>query len=155
MKKSLRLKLCASFIAAAIFGIAASGNTIAASGYIKLDGGENIYVASGTKSSSSSSATYTASTKTLTLKNYAKEDIVTNIPGLKVACAPAGNVVKTTNSSSSSTLATPVTIAANICGATQPKEEKNPDTSDPIAIYAILFIAAGGILIFRRHFAKR
>lgn len=159
MKKTLGSKLCASVAAAAIFGIAASGSAIAASPYIKLDGGENIYVTSSVKASSSGAATYTASSKILLLKNYTGEDIVTNVPGLKIACASSTNVVKTLDSSSSTTLTTAVTVPASICDSIPNSgtgtDTKNPDTADPLAIYVALFVVAGGALILRRYLAKR
>lgn len=116
--------------------------------YINLNG-ENIYVASGAKSNTARTATYTVATKTLTLNNYKGADIVTNLPGLKVACS---NTTGTVYTAPSTAATTPVTISATICTAKEPI--KNPETLDPVVGYFALFLISAAILIFRRHLAR-
>lgn len=85
MKKTF-LALCFGVVAlAAAVGALIGGDTYAATNtYLKLDGGENIYIASGSKSNIAGTATYNASTKTLTLNQYKSDGISTDIDSLKI-----------------------------------------------------------------------
>ena len=153
MKKYTKAKICTSVLAISTLALSCTSGAFAAANYLKL-GTEDIYTSSAQKSNAAGTATYSASIKTLTLKNYTGANITTNIPNLKVVCAGSSKAVFTTGTSTSAVLSAPETIPANICGEKKEETVKNPETLDPIYYYFALLAVSSILLISRRHFAK-
>lgn len=93
MKKFFGHKLCASLVLAFLFSLIPL-NAFAATSHVFVNGNsEDLYVASGSKSSTNGTATYTASTKTLTLKNYSGKTIASDVDGLKIVSNGSNRII--------------------------------------------------------------
>lgn len=102
MKKSLGLKICAGLLAVPLLATFSHG-AFAADELELMVGSEDIYTASGTEKNVDETASYDASTKTLTLDNYKGKAITTNLASLTINVKTASTITdsaKTTLQSS-------------------------------------------------------
>ncbi|MCR5832564.1 MAG: hypothetical protein K6G36_01290 [Candidatus Saccharibacteria bacterium] len=97
MKKSLGLKICAGLLAVPILGTFCRGAFATTNSILKV-GNEDIYTANGKESNNDETATYDATTKTLTLKKYQGKAIDTDIASLTIKVAEASTITDTVKS---------------------------------------------------------
>jgi hypothetical protein len=94
MKKSLGLKICASLLAVPILAIFSRSASAAVNTTLKV-GSEDIYTASGSESNLEETATYDATSKTLTLKGYQGKAITTDLVQLTINVAADSTITDT------------------------------------------------------------
>lgn len=180
MKKSLSIVLAVAFAFAAVLGISAPKEASAAASYIRIGSGNYVYHSTSSRINyTASDATYDASTNTLTLTNLTTSDTITvsgienltiNLVGENSANAltarnsnltwtGTGSIaLSSLNAASTSCELVSGTINAATCSTSGKGStgttDSNPETFDPVALYAVLF-AIPVVLLANRYARSR